>query len=327
MRERVSDTAALIDRIGDRDVILSFSGGKDSTACGLWLQERGIPFRPLFLDTGWEHRDTYAHIEKLEALFGPVIRCRSEIQPTPAYAAEIAEIEALLGWPSPFVRWMVHKAMFPSRKRRYCTQELKTRPFMLWADAHDAEIVNVIGIRRDESEARASWPEWAGHPDAPSVEVFAPGILWTVADVIEIHQRHGVEPCPLYLRWSSRLGCWPCINANREELRGLAQDLERTHILRLVEALVKRIAHERGHNYAPDEDGNEGSPTFFQARIEEKGKAIRYPSWPIDKVLAWANRVPRRRAWQMDMFAAIPSEAGCARWGMCEHPAARRGVA
>ena len=312
--------AGLTDRIGNRDVILSFSGGKDSTACGLWLQEAGIPFRALFLDTGWEHRDTYAHVKKLESRFGPVIRVSSQIEPVPEYADEIAAFEARLGWPSPMVRWLAKKAMFPSRKRRWCTEQLKTFPFIAFAEQHDVEIVNVLGIRRDESEARATWPEREQHPDAPSVEVWAPLIHWTVDDVIAIHKRHDVEPCPLYLRGSSRVGCWPCINSNREELRALARDPERVDILRDLEAFVGRIALEREHKY---QNGN--LPTFFQARIEEKGKPTRYPSWPIDKVLAWSNRTPGSRRWQMDLFAAIPTEAGCARWGMCEHPS-RKGV-
>mgnify|MGYP005834036721 CR=1 FL=1 len=40
--------------IGDRQVIASVSGGKDSTAMCLNLQELGIPFRPVFMDTGVE---------------------------------------------------------------------------------------------------------------------------------------------------------------------------------------------------------------------------------------------------------------------------------
>ena len=311
--------AALIDRIGNRDVILSFSGGKDSTAAGLWLQEQGVPFRALFLDTGWEHRDTYAHIEKLEARFGPVIRVAANIEIPPDYLDEIADLESRLGHPSPMVRRAVKYGMFPSRMRKWCTKELKVLPFLLWCDAHPADVVNVVGIRRDESKARATWPEWADHPDAASVEGFAPGILWTVQDVIDIHQRHGVEPCPLYLRGSSRVGCWPCIHSSRDDLLSFAFDAERVGILRDLEALVTRAAaHNHNHNLGE-------TRSFFQARIEEKGKPIRYPCWPIDKVLAWAQRVPNRRAWQMDLFAAIPSEAGCARWGMCEHPSRKAG--
>lgn len=314
--------APLLKRIGERDVVLSLSGGKDSTACGLWLQEQGIPFRPLFLDTGWEHRDTYVHLDRLESTFGPITRVSSDIAPPPEWAPEIAAIETRLGWPSPMVRWAVHKAMFPSRKRRYCTSELKTLPFLAWCEHHDAEVVNVVGIRWDESKSRATWPEWEQHPDAPSVEVWAPILNWTVADVIDIHKRHNVPPCPLYLRGSSRVGCWPCINSNREELRALSADAERVGILHDLESLVGRAALGRaalgrGHNYKA---GN--LPRFYQARIETKGGEVRYPSWPLEKVLAWAARVPNKRGWQMDLFAATPSEAGCSRWGMCERQTA-----
>lgn len=35
-------------------IVASVSGGKDSTAMCLWLQEQGLEFTPVFLDTGWE---------------------------------------------------------------------------------------------------------------------------------------------------------------------------------------------------------------------------------------------------------------------------------
>jgi 3'-phosphoadenosine 5'-phosphosulfate sulfotransferase (PAPS reductase)/FAD synthetase len=306
--------APLLKRIGERDVVLSLSGGKDSTACGLWLQEQGIPFRPLFLDTGWEHRDTYAHLDRLEGVFGPITRVAASIEIPAAYLDEIADIESRLGHPSPMVRRAVRYGMFPSRMRKWCTKELKVLPFLLWCESNATDIVNVVGIRHDESLARATWPEWADHPDAPNVEVWAPITGWSVEEVIGIHKRHDIPPCPLYLRGSTRVGCWPCIHSNRDDLRALAADAERVAILRDLEALVARAAIV-GHNHDPDLGETR---SFFQARIEEKGKPIRYPCWPIDKVLAWANRIPRKRGWQMDLFAAVPSEAGCSRWGMCE---------
>jgi len=56
----VSDDLArlAIDRIAGRPVLVSVSGGKDSTAAALFLKEMGIPFQAVHCDTGWEHPDT-----------------------------------------------------------------------------------------------------------------------------------------------------------------------------------------------------------------------------------------------------------------------------
>lgn len=319
---------SIVSTIGERTVVLSLSGGKDSTAAGLYLREQGIPFVPVFNDTGWEHPTLYEHLDYLATLFGPITTLRSEIAIPEDYRAEVEALEARLGRPSPMVRWCVKKAMFPSRKRRWCTQELKAFPFIRWAKAHPDELVNVVGIRRDESAARSDWPEWAQHPDVDSVEVWAPLISWTVEEVIEIHQRHAVRPCRLYLEGARRVGCWPCIQSNRDELRLLSRDDVRVGILRDLEALIVRVANDREHAYSKRGMG----PAWFQARTpiaiegedvsigcddDSAAAPVKYPCWPIDRVLEWAAEAPRGRG-QMDLFAALPTEAGCARWGMCD---------
>ena len=54
-------------------VIASVSGGKDSTALCLHLQELGIEYRAVHMDTGWEHPATDEYIrEVLEPKIGPV---------------------------------------------------------------------------------------------------------------------------------------------------------------------------------------------------------------------------------------------------------------
>lgn len=50
-------TATALERLDGRLVLLSLSGGKDSTAMALLLNEAGIPYRAIHMDTGWEHPD------------------------------------------------------------------------------------------------------------------------------------------------------------------------------------------------------------------------------------------------------------------------------
>jgi 3'-phosphoadenosine 5'-phosphosulfate sulfotransferase (PAPS reductase)/FAD synthetase len=288
--------------------VLSLSGGKDSTAAALYLREQGIPHVRLFMDTGWEHASLYEHLDYLEAELGPITRIRSDIGVLDGYADDVTELEARIGRPSPMIRWTVKKAMFSSRVRRWCTQELKVRPFLRWVEEQDADIINVVGIRADESAARSGLPEREAMPGADHVEVWRPLIRWSEQDVIDIHQRHGVRPCRLYLEGASRVGCWPCIMARKSELRMLADDDVRVSIMRDLEALVARIVEERKGAHP------NGAPAFYQARAANEDGV--YPCVPIDRVLEWARTGKGGR--QFELFAASPREAGCTRWGLCD---------
>ena len=288
--------------------VLSLSGGKDSVAAALWLRERGIPHVRVFMDTGWEHPELYAHLDYLEGLLGPIIRLTPSIPEIPdGLLREVEAVETLVGRsPSAFVRWAVRKGMFPSRMRRYCTQELKVRPFLRWVEQQDDEVLNVVGIRAEESPARAALPEREAMPGAEHIEVWRPLLRWTEAEVISIHQQHGVTPCPLYLRGSTRVGCWPCIQANKGELAALAKDDRRVQAITALEALVSRAAAMRGA----------AAVHMFQAPMPVKTESgPTYPCTPIAKVLEWAQTARGGRQMRLGDWG---EESGCVRWGMCE---------
>ena len=290
--------------------VLSLSGGKDSTAAALWLREQGIDHVRVFMDTGWEHPDLYAHLDYLEAELGPIVRLTPKMPDIPAdVLPEVEAIEALVGAsPSAFVRWCVKKGMFPSRMRRFCTQQLKVFPFLAWCNAQDDEIVNVVGIRAEESAARAGLPEREAMNGADHVEVWRPLIRWTEQQVIDIHTRHGVRPCSLYLRGASRVGCWPCIMSNKAELEMLGQDDRRVEAIRRLEGLVGAMATQRGAR----------PPAMFQAPMPARNAdgTLSYPCWPIDRVLEWSRTARGGR--QMRLGGFTQAEAGCTRWGLCD---------
>lgn len=305
----------------DRHVV-SLSGGKDSVAACLHLRELGIEHERIFMDTGWEHPDLYRHLDYLEGILGPIIRLDGMIPVAPAWAAEAAELEGMLGHPSAFIRLCLSRGMFPTRKIRICTQELKVWPFLEWAEKQ-GDIVNIVGIRNDESLARSRLCEREPMPGPKAgtiidgIEVWRIIVRWTVAEVIAIHARHGVLPCPLYLRGAKRVGCWPCIMCDKEELRLLAMDEIRVEVLRLLEKYVGRRSAELGHKHL--------DPTMFQSKkdprrvvdgVRQKAPPGSFECWPIDKVLQWAKTTHGGR--QFDLFAASPTDAGCMKWGMCD---------
>lgn len=313
----------LLEKLAGRRVVASISGGKDSAALSLHLRELGIEHDRVFLDTGWEHASTYEYLRgPLTTAIGPIVELRG-----PRLMEDLIR----------------HKGMFPSRVRRFCTEELKVFPMQrhlkaLTDEGHD--VINAVGIRNDESAARASAQEWEWS-DGFDCEVWRPLVKWTVLDVVAIHQRHGLRPNPLYLRGAERVGCWPCIHARKDEVRNIAEiDPAAIDRLRALEAEVGEKARQRYErdraawiaNPDPEPppadeaarkrwaakkrrlEGPFAPPAWFQARIEDPEGG--FPSWPIDKVVEWSRT--SRGGTQFEMFAAAGRDQGCMRWGLCE---------
>lgn len=272
-------------------VVASISGGKDSAALSLWLTEQGIEHDRIFADTGWEHPATY------EYLRGPLTEA----------IGPITELQGKDGGMAPLVR---RKGTFPSRLRRFCTEELKVKPIK----AHLATLddpVNTIGVRRAESKARANLPRWEEW-GAANCDVWRPLIDWSEADVIGMHKRHGLAPNPLYLKGATRVGCWPCIFSRKAEIRLIA-DLSPDRVKEIVvlETDVQAAARAR---YAAKGETLESKgyhpPTFFH-----RGPAdINGGFSSIEEIVKWSRT--SRGGRQFEMFNSEP--AGCVRWGMCE---------
>jgi 3'-phosphoadenosine 5'-phosphosulfate sulfotransferase (PAPS reductase)/FAD synthetase len=278
-------------------LVLSISGGKDSTAVALALREAGIPFRMVFADTGWEARETYDHLDYLRTVLGPI---------------------DVVAAPGGMVEKIRKRAGFPARMQRWCTRELKLDVLRKYHDAIEAvegETVCVVGVRAGESDARAkmavledepvgdrSWGGW----------VWRPILSWNVEDVIRIHNRHGVRMNPLYHRGHDRVGCYPCIFARKEEIRLIAEHCpERIDEIRTLES---ECTEERQRRNAA-EPGRYQYPigTFFQGR--GRGEEARNGSMAIDNVVSWSKTV--RGGKQFPLLAPVP-EGGCMRWGLCE---------
>jgi 3'-phosphoadenosine 5'-phosphosulfate sulfotransferase (PAPS reductase)/FAD synthetase len=286
--------AAIKAKIAGRRVVASISGGKDSAALWLWLRQVGIEHDRIFMDTGWEAAETYEHLAYLQEVLGPITTLRGE-----------RTMEELV----------VHKGMFPSRTRRFCTEELKVKPALAYIGgllAKGVDVVNAVGIRAGESEARSKMPEWEWSA-AFDCEVWRPLIAWSEEDVIEIHRHHGVRPNPLYLMGASRVGCFPCIFARKAEIRLVAEKRpEQVVRIRRLEERVQEAARNRAE--ARGEPGLYKPPTFFQAPIRNaEGKR---PCMAIDEVVEWSRTA--RGGKQVELFATSAADEGCMRWGLCE---------
>jgi len=281
---------ALPEQFRGLEVVVSVSGGKDSTACALALREANIPHRRVFADTGWEAPETYQHIDVLMKKLGPI---------------------DVVGAPGGMMSRIRHRAGFPSRMQRWCTRELKIDPLRKYHDALGFDTVSVVGVRAAESESRAKMPEvedddrWGGW-------IWRPILRWTIDEVLAIHHRHGIEVNPLYKRGHDRVGCYPCIYASKEDIRLVAEHApDRIDEIRILEAEVITQREER--NAATP--GRYAHPlgTFFQGRGGADGVGF----LPIDHVVDWARTSKGGR--QLPLLAPAPS-GGCFRWGLCEPP-------
>jgi len=318
-------------KLANKRVILSMSGGKDSTACALLLRENDIPFESIHCDTGWEHAETMAYVRgPLNDRFGPVkiLTARYELSEEAEKAAKRVEKELGVEYSS-MVRAILYKGMFSNRVRRFCTQELKVYPFRAYARElaeQGVRIVNVVGIRHDESASRAQMPEW--EPFDGDAEVWRPLIEWSVDDVVAIHKRHNMPPNPLYTRGAARVGCWPCIFSRKSEIRMVAQiDPKRIEIIEMLEKMVEPMARAR---YAEKGETIESlgytAPTWFQnpksefrEEVQPDGSIKKIRSGrcaPISEVVEWAYT--KRGGKEFEPYAPEPGDGGCMRWGLCD---------
>ncbi|MDP6940211.1 MAG: phosphoadenosine phosphosulfate reductase family protein [Planctomycetota bacterium] len=313
-------TRAELDEILDgRRLVVSVSGGKDSTATCLHLMEMGYSpdeFDRVFFDTGWEHQATLDYLRgDLAEHVGPIEWLQAEIELTPEQEAVALELEAGLGQsPSPMIRLCVKKAMFPGRVHRWCTQSLKVKPAT--DRMKGLPVVNAVGIRGEESRARSIMPEWEYVPSF-KVDVWRPLLRWTYEDVIAIHQRANLKPNPLYLAKAERVGCWPCIFARKSEIRWMAQHTPQR--IEFLSRMEERIAELQFARREAAGKPRMSAAAWFQnkrPRMDPETGKRDGSCMPIKTVVGWSRT--SRGGRQVELFTDTDGHQGCVRWGMCE---------
>ncbi|GAB1361803.1 hypothetical protein MASR1M32_10390 [Rhodobacter sp.] len=329
--------------------IVNISGGKDSTACYLLALERGMPFRAVMADTGNEHPDTIEYAARLgERTGGPKVEFfkadfADRMARKRAYIAEHwpqegvpqawvdRAIAALQPTGIPFLDLCLWKGRFPSRRSQFCTEFLKSDPItsqVVEPARSIGPLVQWLGVRRSESLARRHAPMWQTVRSAGqhAMRFYRPLIHWSAENCFAYAAAHRLAPNPLYLQGMGRVGCFPCINAGKEEIRAIA--------IRFPEALDRIEEWEA----ICANTSKQGVGTFFAADKTPEGAAIAAriklipdraarnaasaaASWPTARqVAAWARTDRGGRQFNLleHAFSADEGLSCSSQYGLCE---------
>lgn len=319
--------------ISDYDIYhLGLSGGKDSTAVLLWIvYESGWSLdklRVTFCDTSNEDGLTYAFLNMLrrDIFKFRLLKCEYDFW-------ELAKF----------------KKRFPSRRARFCTQWLKiipAREYVLDLQRAGNNVLMLNGVRRDEGKAsngRSDLPQF-GWDDGFCCDIFRPAYEWSIGDIWAIHKKHlnlddtiaivkcdpvmapekkakligkirenGIPRNPLYDMGAKRVGCFPCINSAKEEIRLL--DEYRPERVDFIESQEGQTDNERNNMYS----------TFFARNtvpLPHRSKEITTASGEkmmvatIRDVVQWSKTAYGGKQYKMELD--IPAASACDIGGMCE---------
>jgi 3'-phosphoadenosine 5'-phosphosulfate sulfotransferase (PAPS reductase)/FAD synthetase len=312
--------------------VISVSGGKDSAATLLLALENchRENVMPIFCDTGNEHEAVYEYLIYLEqALDITIARLKadftSQIAAKRMFIARDQRVGRRNGrrirWsnkakrralavlhPSgnPFLDLCLWKGRFPSRKAQFCTEELKRNMAVAYQlDLIDAghQVISWQGVRRDESLNRrnAKKTERVG----PRLWAFRPLVEWSANDVFDYCAKRGIQPNPLYKQGMSRVGCMPCINVNKAELKQISIRFPE-HIERISEwERLVGDACRLGHS------------TFMADAHEAKDRREIFKDLNILARVEWSRTTRGGR--QYDLLADLAEPTACASsYGLCE---------
>jgi 3'-phosphoadenosine 5'-phosphosulfate sulfotransferase (PAPS reductase)/FAD synthetase len=256
-------------------LLVSISGGKDST-CAWTLCEKQFKNEvvPIFCNTGHEAEKTYTYLNYLQNRIGRPLKVLE--RKMESFSAddwqEVTLDEVSLEVMQNLGRL---KKRFPSSMARFCTTLLKLEPLKWWLDAQEdrENYVMVTGLRAEESPSRAKAAPYLEKDDFYGIPRWHIIFHWPKELVFAIHKHYRVAPNPLYLEGFTRVGCFPCIFARKEEIRLLSKNYPEALVLvGEYEALVGRSFFGAGKipdRYCSGRDPKNGRPFPFIKDVEK----------------------------------------------------------
>lgn len=209
------------------ELVINFSGGKDSCAMLAYLCER-FPYvkkHVVFANTGWEHTDAEEWSRKIVSMFG-------------------LELQVVKNPNKTFLTMVAKRGKFPGPETRQCTSDLKRGPIDTWIrrNIKDPLVINCMGLRAEESPARKKKPRMARNKrqsnSKRTIWDYLPIQEWTEARVLAYLEEKGIPLHPVY-KYLNRFSCRVCIYMSDHDIRQVSiNDPEATKIISELEEQI-----------------------------------------------------------------------------------------
>lgn len=187
------------------ELVISFSGGKDSCAMLAYICEKYplIKKHVVFADTGWEHDDV---VEWCQSIAG---RFNQELHIVKHHNTNLLDRIA-------------DRGKFPSSQARFCTSGFKRDPIYKWIRNNvGSKVVQAIGIRAQESASRAKQKPLSRNlrltNSKRTVYDWYPIFDWTEDEVKQYLADRNIPLHPVY-EYLPRFSCQVCIYNTPKEL-------------------------------------------------------------------------------------------------------------
>lgn len=178
--------------------VLGLSGGRDSAALAVYMRQHHpeLDIEYFFTDTGKELPEVYEYLGRLEGFLGkPILRLNPDRD---------------------FDFWLKqYNDFLPSPQTRWCTRQLKLRPFERWVRPmleHGAMVYSYIAIRGDEQYREG----YSSKHENLVVRLPFKDAGIDKAGVLEILEAAGLG-LPKYYSWRTRSGCTFCFYQQKIE--------------------------------------------------------------------------------------------------------------
>lgn len=289
--------------------IVGFSGGIDSQACARWVLNRFPAEDVILLNSnagGNEHPLTEVFVREYSEKVHPVtvvIPRIKDITDRPGVIDRLGmDLETELTFP------LLAKIFgrFPSRRAQFCTEMLKLNPSLRWIRENigDEEYCRYAGVRRDESESRKHTP-FSRWDDLFDCVVHHPLADWLKQMCFDYVRAHNEPINPLYSLGFERVGCAPCVNSGKEDVRLWAD--------RFPEMVDKIRDWEKSVGM-----------TFFPPKASRlplrpsprSGKMERF-NW-VDEMVEWSRTDYGGKQFNILLSADMERPACESRFGLCE---------
>lgn len=174
----------------DAKHVLGLSGGRDSAALAVYMRQHypELQIEYFFTDTGKELPEVYEYLGRLEGFLGQPIK---HLNPD-----------------RPFDFWLMqYNDFLPSPQTRWCTRQLKLRPFEQWIKPvlADTTVYSYVAIRSDEQYREG----YASKHQNLVVKLPFKEQGIDKAGVLDLLEGAGLG-LPKYYAWRTRSGCTFC---------------------------------------------------------------------------------------------------------------------